>query len=280
MNDPIRVLKTAAMPLLWASMAGFAAGSAHAETLSSDWVEGFNNKVRLLAGAAGAPKTPYAGVEISMPAGWKTYWQAPGEAGGIAPEFDWTGSVNLKEARVRFPVPHRLVDKAGAAIGYKDHVVFPVSVKAEDPGKPVDLKLKVAYGACKDICIPAEAELALTLPPDASESTDLAEALTRVPGDAGERDPKLSAWRIDEQGKPKLVLEVADPGGSGGDAFLSGPESLYLPLPKKVSDDAGKAVYEVDLTDGVDLKDLKDKVITVTLSGVTGQSAYPIRIPK
>lgn len=271
---------------------------ARAETLASPWVEGFNNKVRLLAGSvkrAAAAQT-MAGVEISMPPGWKTYWQAPGDAGGIPPEFDWTGSENLGSAVVRFPVPHRLVDKAGAAIGYKDQVLFPVDVTAKDKTRPVSLKLKVSYGACKDICIPAEAELALDVPPDAGEAPEIAAAVAKVPvvapyGDSqvvsdpsgfqgAKTDPSLIDWRIDTaSGKPKLIFSVSDPGGSGGDAFLSGPEGVYLPLPNKVSDEAGKATYEANLSDGVDIKDLKGKLITVTLAGTTGQSAFLIRIP-
>jgi DsbC/DsbD-like thiol-disulfide interchange protein len=270
------------------------AGPACAETLVSPWVEGFNNKVRLIGGKAQVANASrrVAGVEISMPPGWKTYWYAPGEAGGIPPEFDWSGTENATVS-VRFPVPHRLLDKAGASIGYKDHVIFPVMIAPADDGKPVRLKLKVSFGACKDICIPAEADLALDIPTDAPLSAELVDALAKVPqvatcgGDAmaeipnAKKDPWLKSCRIDASAeKPMLILEVQDPGGSGGDAFVTVADGTYLPLPKKVSDDNGKSVYEVDLTDGVDIKDLTGKVITATLAGTTGQSAFLITVPK
>lgn len=283
----------------WLLLAAFflivKAGTADAGTLATPWVEGFNNKVRLLAGAVprGSTNAAMAGVEISMPPGWKTYWLAPGEAGGIPPEFDWTGSENLASAQVLFPAPHRMIDKSGTSIGYKDHVIFPVAIAAKDKAKPVQLKLKVAFGACKDICIPAEAELQLPIPLSVEAAPELVDAVGKVPrvapakgSDAGDqpdpaRDPDLTSWRIDHPaGKPKLVLDVTDPGGSGGDAFVTGPDGIYLPLPKKISDEAGKSIYEVDLSDGVDLKDLRGKVITATLAGVKGQSAFMIEIPE
>ena len=74
------------------------------------------------------------------------------------------------------------------------------------------------------------------------------------------------------------MLEVSDPAGAGGDAFIDEASGIYLPLPKKISEVAGKAVYEVDLTDGVDIKDLKGKMIAVTLTGGKGQSETAITL--
>lgn len=264
--------------------AAFSPSPVAADGLATPWIDGFNNKVRLLAGRAGGKDqdTVYAGIDIAMPAGWKTYWRAPGEAGGVPPEFDWSGSENLAEARVLYPAPHRLIDKAGATIGYKDHVLFPVALTAKDPSQPIVLKLKAAYGVCKELCVPAEAELSISVPAKADASSDIAAVLPTVPHSTPVQgsDPAVSAWRVaTRDGKPVLVVEVADPAGTGGDAFVDEKSGIYLPLPKKISEAAGKAVYEVDLTDGVDIKDLKDKPITVTLTGAKGQSETSITLP-
>lgn len=263
----------------------FFTGTASGEsvTAASDWVEGFNNKARLIAGAAsrnGANDALFAGVEIVMPAGWKTYWRAPGEAGGIPPEFDWSGSENLDAATVLYPAPHRLADKAGDSIGYKDRVVFPVAISVKDASKPVRLNLKAVYGVCKDICIPAEAEIALSVPSGAGASADLDLALVRVPGvpDAA-KDPVLVDWRVENRdAKPKLILEVTDAGGAGGDAFVDIADGTFMPLPKKVSEGEGKSTYEIDLTDGVDFAALKGKTVRVTLTGTKGQSEATLKI--
>lgn len=253
---------------------------AQAAGLASDWAEGFNNKSRLLAGRTADGKR-VAGLQISMPSGWKTYWRAPGEAGGIPPEFDWNGSENLAEARVQYPAPHRLIDKSGIAIGYKENVIFPVQLTAKDPTKPIALKLKASYGACKELCVPAEVELAVTVPPDAEVSSELAAVIATVPrGKPVDLDPVLSAWRVDNRdGKPILILDVTDPAGSGSDAFVDTFGGAYLPVPKKISETAGKASYEVNLTDGADMKEISGKPIAVTLVGSKGQSETSITLP-
>ena len=45
-----------------------------------------------------------AGLTIRLAPGWKTYWRAPGDA-GIPPSFNWSGSKNVADVRVQFPVP-------------------------------------------------------------------------------------------------------------------------------------------------------------------------------
>jgi DsbC/DsbD-like thiol-disulfide interchange protein len=268
----------AAGALFTATAPAFAEGSA------SSWVEGFNNKVRLLAGQAGesGKTTVFAGIEISMPPGWKTYWRAPGDAGGVPPQFDFGGSSNVADIRVLYPAPHRLIDKAGATAGYKDHVVFPVSVTVKDPTQPINLKLKAAYGVCKELCVPAEAELELQVAPDVGASDEIAAALLGVPRliPNPATDPVISKWRVEPRGtKLFLVVDVADPGIGEGDAFIDAQGGMYLPMPKKISDADGKGIYEVDLTDGADVKELKGKPVAVTLTGLKGQSETSITLP-
>ncbi|RUO97308.1 protein-disulfide reductase DsbD domain-containing protein [Hyphomicrobium sp.] len=258
-----------------------AAAWADTAAVSSDWYRGFNNQVRLVAGHAArdGQQGLYAGVDLSMPGGWKTYWRSPGDAGGVPPEFDWEGSDNLASATVLYPAPHRIHDKAGDVVGYKDAILFPVLLTPKDPKRPITLHAKIAYGVCKDICIPAEADLKLVVPPDVGNSPELAKALASVPGSTArtEHDPHLASWRIDQSaGKPKLVLDVASAAPETADAFVEGPAGVYVPLPKRVSV-AGKALLEVDLTDGVNIKDLAGKPLRITMIDSQGQSETTIK---
>jgi DsbC/DsbD-like thiol-disulfide interchange protein len=265
------------------ALSSIPAWSDAAAPVASDWVQGYNNKARLIAGRAvfDGREGLYAGVEISMPEGWKTYWRAPGDAGGVPPEFDWQDSENLASARVLYPAPHRLRDKAGEAIGYKDGVVFPVLVTPKDATRPVVLHGKVDYGLCKNICIPAEAEFRITIPPGVGPSGELTDALEHVPREHSRAgiDPKLTAWHLDQSaGKPKLVLIVEADSSKDADAFVTAPDDSYVPLTKRVGDANGKAVFEVDLTDGVDIKDLKGKPLIVTMTNSRGQSQTTITL--
>lgn len=255
--------------------------SAAVADAASGWVEGFNNKVRILAASAstGAHKTePVAGIEIAMPAGWKTYWRNPGEAGGVPPEFDFSKSENLKSADVLYPAPHRLVDpKAGENIGYKDHVIFPVVVTAADTSKPVVLRLKASYGVCRDICVPAEAELELNLAPGLGPSAAIDAALAAVPAprEVGAPDaPALKSWRL--EGGTKLVLDVT---GADADAFLYAGDGLYMPMTKLTASDNDGAVFEADLAEGAKPEELKGKSVSVTLAGSIAASETLIQLP-
>lgn len=272
------------LALAFLLVSGTAAWS-DAGPVASDWFRGMDNQARLIAGHASRDgKTAlYAGVDLSMPGGWKTYWRTPGDAGGVPPDFDWTGSDNLASATVLFPAPHRIHDKAGDVVGYKNAVLFPVLVTPKDASKPVTLKGKVQYGICKDICIPAEAELQLTIPPDVGTSAELTAGLERVPDKTARPgiDPTLASWQLsDSAGKPKLVLDVASSDPKTADVFVEGPGGIYVPLPKRAADQSGKALFEVDLTDGVNIKDLKGKPLTVTMIDAKGQSETTIVLEK
>lgn len=276
-------LKSGAAAVLAASIGLGWSCAAAAAGAASPWSEGYNNKSRLLAGAGVSPSSAplFAGIEIAMQPGWKTYWRSPGDAGGVPPSFDWSGSENLELARVLFPAPHRLIDKSGPAIGYKDHVLLPIEITPKDASKPVKLRLKAEYGVCKDICIPAEAALELDVSPKAGVSSEISDAFALVPRTAPKAgaDPVIAKWQVEgPDAKRVLKIEVADPGGQGGDVFVEAPAGLYVPVPKKTSDANGRATYEVDLSDGVDFKALRGQDLTVTLVGEKGQSQAVIKI--
>ncbi|MFA5898672.1 MAG: protein-disulfide reductase DsbD domain-containing protein [Hyphomicrobium sp.] len=255
------------------------ATGAMASEIASPWVEGHNSRARLVGGAS------VAGVELQLPEGWKTYWRTPGDAGGVPPSFDWSGSENLASAQVLYPAPKRFTDRSGDTLGYKGNLTFPVRLTAKDPAKPIDLHLLVDYGVCKDICIPAQAALELTLPPDTAMPEALIEAMTKVPAPPEARresDPQLKRTVAELTGaNPHIVLEAEIPGGAEHvDAFVEAPDGLYVPLPKKTADDGkGNVTFEVELGKDVDLGALKGKQLTATIVSDKGQSeaTFPLQ---
>ena len=252
---------------------------AMSEEIASAWAEGHNSRARLVGGAG------MAGIELQLPEGWKTYWRTPGDAGGVPPSFDWAGSENLESAEVLYPAPKRFTDQSGDTVGYKGDVTFPVRLKPKDPAKPIDVSVTVDYGVCKDICIPAEAKLALTVPPDAAMPEDLVEAMAKIPAPPEgrrESDPVLTKTVAELSApKPKLTIEATFPAGTEhADAFVEAPGGLYVPLPKKTADDGkGKVTFEIDLGSDVDLEALKGKPLTVTIVSDKGQSeaTFPLQ---
>ena len=80
---------------------------------ASPWAEDTRSAVRLIAGANKNGEAPLrAGIEIKLQPGWKTYWRYPGDS-GVPPRFDFSGSENLKAAKVLYPAPHLFTDEAG-----------------------------------------------------------------------------------------------------------------------------------------------------------------------
>ncbi len=256
------------------------AAPACAETVT-DWVDGSKFKIRLVGGSASqgaGPKRTYAAVEMRMASGWKTYWRMPGDAGGMPPRFDWTGSVNLAAATVLYPAPQRMEDAIGDAVGYKGAAIFPVSVQAKDPAKPVELKAALEFGVCREICIPAEATLSLVIPPETAPApSSVTAALSAVPRKADARlpnDPQLKSVEAHLQGdKPKLVVEALYPADAkSADMFVEGPQDIYLPVPVKVGESNGVARFEVDLSQNSEAPPLMGKTLTVTMTSKAGAS--------
>jgi DsbC/DsbD-like thiol-disulfide interchange protein len=171
-----------------------------------------------------------AGIEIDLDSGFKTYWRNPGDS-GLPPRFDWAGSKNVAAVEIRWPAPSRHEDAAGIAHTYGRKVVLPVLVREAEAGKPVELALSIDYGICKDICIPAHAELSLSLPGRSHDRAAIEEALARVPrpqalGDGAELSV-LSATAAPGD-KPALAVTVRAPAGATPALFAEGPENWYL----------------------------------------------------
>ncbi len=119
--------------------------------------------MRLIAGSAKPDAaTLRAGVEMKLAPGWHTYWRYPGNS-GVPPRFDFSASQNLRSATLHYPAPHLYTDESGNALGYKDDVIFPVTVTPQQAGQPVSLRVNVQYAICDKLCVPADGQAELTL---------------------------------------------------------------------------------------------------------------------
>lgn len=255
-------------------------------------------RARLIGGAAtaeaaafGAPAgSAMAAVEIELAKGWKTYWRFPGDAGGVPPVFNWSKSTNVKSARVLFPAPERISDRAGDLLGYSGSVTMPVVVEAADPAKTVTLNVTMEYGVCREICIPVETEFNLALEPGGGGGLPaaVAAALDQVPRPADTlrpNDPRLKRTTVTlDGGKPVLTIEAEFPGSAPGsvpgnaanaDVYVESPDGYYIPLAKRGSaKDIGNNVlrFDIDLTGAVEPGQIRGKTALVTLVSKVGRS--------
>ena len=181
---------------------------------------------KLLPGWQTGAGTHMAGVQLDLAPGWKTYWRSPGDA-GIPPQFDWSGSENLKSVRIHWPAPVVFHTNGYQTIGYRGGVVLPLEVVAKDPSRPVLLRARVDLGICRDICMPAAVELDARLMPPGSPDPAIRAALAARPATGKEAgvsavsctvEPISDGLRVTatltlprQGGNEALAFEAADP---------------------------------------------------------------------
>jgi DsbC/DsbD-like thiol-disulfide interchange protein len=269
MDDIHRSLCAALAASVVAMMLGQPARAADA----SSWAEDSRSGVRLIAGAnKDGEAVLRAGIEIKLQPGWKTYWRYPGDS-GVPPRFDFSGSENLKSAKVLYPAPHLFTDETGQSLGYKDRVIFPLQVSPQQAGKQVTLRVKLDYAVCEKLCIPAEgrAELTLGMGGSAHDAT-LAASEARVPKPLAAADISLTVRRVNSGPKPLVFVDLAAPDGKSVDVFVEGPTPEWaLPIPKPAQGaPAGRRHFGFDLDGlppGVDPKGQFELTFTVVEDG-------------
>jgi len=201
----------------------------------SPWSSSDRSAVRLIAGANSKNDVALrAGVEFKLQPGWKTYWRYPGDS-GVPPHFDFSGSENLKAASVRYPAPHLFTDETGHSLGYKNETIFPLEIVPQQPGKPVNLHMKVDYAVCEKLCVPAEGSARLTLTSGEMSTHDaaLAAAEAHVPAALQARQIGLTARRVNNAAKPLVAVDFEAPAGQSAQLFVEGPSPEWaLPIPE------------------------------------------------
>ena len=207
---------------LFVALAGSGGPALAADANASDWAAGLKSSARLIAGDSSQGRF-HAGVEIKLAPGAITYWRSPGDA-GLPPVLSFEGSQNLAQAHTLFPAPQRLNEGDGEAFGYDHSVIFPIDIEPIDPAKPVTVALKLDYAVCEKICVPAKADLRLSLPSGA-EPSPYADAIARARALA----PRPVEW-ADLAGKADLAT-LNDGLWRLCFAAPSGQPSLRRPVP-------------------------------------------------
>ena len=260
--------RTIRVTLAAGTLAVMFGGPAHSADESA-WSEYSRSSVRLIAGANKNGEAPLrAGVEFKLQPQWKTNWRYPGDS-GVPPRFDFSGSENLKMAKVLYPAPHVFSDVTGQTLGYKDSVILPLQVSAKEPGKPVTLRVTLDYAVCEKLCIPAQGRAELKLAAgDSSHDVALGSALARVPREVAATEAGLSLRRVNNGPKPLVFVDLAAGAGEPVELIVEGPTPEWaLPIPKPAQGaPAGRRHFEFELDGlppGVDPKGPFELTFTV-----------------
>lgn len=154
-------------------------------------------QIDVLPGWRDASGQHMAALRVRLAEGWKTYWRSPGEA-GIPPSLDWRGSGNLAGVTFHWPVPEVFHSSGMQTIGYSGDLILPMSLTPLQAGKPITLKGKVNLGVCKDVCMPMDAKVSVTLPAQVTKATrPIKHALNARPDTADEAGLRKAICQVE-----------------------------------------------------------------------------------
>jgi len=215
-----------------------------------------------------------------MEKGWHIYWVNPGDS-GQPPAFKWQPPLGLVAGEIQWPRPERMQSSPQLAdYGYHDDVVLLVPLRELPTWNPgallnVTIRLDARWLICREVCLPDQAHLELSLPqksgPDAATEKLFSRALRLVP------KPLPAGWKAGvESRQDEFVLSIR--------AKKSLSAAQFFPLePSQIDNAAAQKVEPVAKGARITLKRSDEllKPITV-LRGILvlpGDDAYRVEAP-
>ena len=103
------------------------------------------------------------GVKFELEKDWHTYWKNPGDAGEGA-TIEWILPEGIEASRILWPGPERIPVEPLMTFGYNNEVVLLTELSAgQNLIFPLTIQANVSWFTCKDICIPQEGVVDLSL---------------------------------------------------------------------------------------------------------------------
>lgn len=152
----------------------------NANSTTTNWQENESkaSKTRLIASFyqddSGQRKL-IAGLHFKISQGWKIYGNGS-DGIGLPPSLDFTDSQNYLKHKIIWPKAINEEETIGTEVlkytVYHDEVILPIEIDLKENEKPTELTLKINYGLCKDICIPASESFSLKITDENAKETD------------------------------------------------------------------------------------------------------------
>ncbi|APV49391.1 hypothetical protein BWI17_06670 [Betaproteobacteria bacterium GR16-43] len=163
----------------------------------------------------GKPVT--VGLRLQMIPHWHTYWRNPGDS-GLPTRIKWTLPAGWTAGAIQWPHPQNLPIGPLNNFGYEDEVVLLTELTPPADAKPGTVPVQAAANwlVCKEVCIPEEGVLDLTLKVAAGDagpnerwkpSFERARIMLPVKDASLKSDAGITGRNI--------VLRVAAPAGAG-----------------------------------------------------------------
>ena len=134
-------------------------------TFSNSYFNTGQSSVTLLteSNQVGGEETLLVGLEFNLSPGWHTYWENPGDSGEGA-SIKWNLPSGFKASPILWPGPKRIPVEPLMTYGYEDKALLLTEIKSpKEFSNPVKISAKINWLTCKDICIPQEGQVDMTL---------------------------------------------------------------------------------------------------------------------
>ena len=120
------------------------------------------------------------GLQFKLSPGWHTYWKNPGDAGEGA-SVTWSLPEGIKASEILWPGPETIPVEPLMTFGYEDEITLLTNISASETTVfPAILKAKISWYTCKDICVPQEANLELTIKGGDKRDTSFTNQLSTI----------------------------------------------------------------------------------------------------
>lgn len=172
----------------------FSTGSAQAH--SSGWVKASHLKAELVSDHQDVrPGQRFKLALHFIPdEHWHTYWQNPGDS-GLATSIDWTLPDGVEAGAIQWPAPMAISVPPLVNYGFEGPTILvsELSIPVDFKGSQLQIKAKVDWLVCKEICIPADASFELNLP--VTQTAVLATDYLKLFEKASQQQPKAVPLR-------------------------------------------------------------------------------------
>lgn len=228
------------------------------------------------------PGKPFTvALRLKMDPQWHSYWINPGDS-GLATKINWKLPAGFKAGAIEWPHPEKISTPPLMTYGYEHEVwlLTKITPPANLPEKPVALQAEAKWLICREECLPASANVSLTLPvknappaPNAAHAAAFTKTNALLPASTSawkiralrSNDNKIFSLRL----TPPAGVNIADWAKPDLYFFVDAPATLEHAIPQKVSQQGNELVLTLtpsEYAEGV------PKKLSGILLAPTGQS--------
>jgi thiol:disulfide interchange protein DsbD len=188
---------------------------------------------------------------------WHTYWVNAGT--GYPTTIKWTLPPGWRAGDIRWPVPRVLTDAGGAITGNGyDGEVFLLVTLSPPAGLPsggsVTLRAAVAWLMCREVCMPGEAVLDLTLPVESGAPAQDPRWGAKLAAAQGQLPQAPDGWQLAAtRATTEVTLTARPPAGTaygtGDFRFFADDGLVACDRPQAVAVQGGSFVFTLPVDD-------------------------------